>query len=314
MKLFISHASEDKASFVDQLAAALKEHYEIWYDNFALKVGRSLLEQISKGLSECDYGIVVLSPDFFRKKWPQAELDGLFALETPDRKIILPVLKDISAEEVSKHSPILAGRFAAPASAGVEAVVAQIRQATGVAERMRELSPVDRIMKEARTLAHSLKHKQDAEFLMQSPQGVYLVEQSLAQVCEIVERQVAAIQKETPILNFQVQNFLGKKKELFLYIKSQKDKIGIACAIPGLTGYSAASAKFKIEVGTWANNEFEQEGRFQHLRQTEYDVFISAERTLLWKSRRNTKHNAEEMAEIIFKELIEETRKVNKLG
>ena len=91
--LFVCHASEDKESFVRPLARSLNEHpgFKVFYDEFSLVMGDSLLVSISKGLRECDFGVVVFSPDFLRKKWTQEELAGLFARETAERKIILPV-------------------------------------------------------------------------------------------------------------------------------------------------------------------------------------------------------------------------------
>ena len=83
MRLFISYASEDRADFVEPLAKQLAESYEVWFAPYELKVGQSLLMQIDAGLRSCDYGVVVLSHHFFRKKWPPAELSGLFALEGP---------------------------------------------------------------------------------------------------------------------------------------------------------------------------------------------------------------------------------------
>jgi hypothetical protein len=77
------------------------------------------LEKIDQGLAACDFGIVVLSKAFFEKKWPRAELDGLFARETRSRKVILPIWKDITEEEVKAHSPILASRFAVSTTAGL---------------------------------------------------------------------------------------------------------------------------------------------------------------------------------------------------
>jgi hypothetical protein len=85
MKLFISHASEDKDEFVRALAEMLRLDFEVWYDEYVLTLSDSLLQKINQGLRESDYGIVVLSCAFFAKRWPQAELDGLFALETERR-------------------------------------------------------------------------------------------------------------------------------------------------------------------------------------------------------------------------------------
>ena len=90
---FICHASEDKDAFVRPLAEALRSHHvEVWYDEFALDVGDSLREAIDRGLAASRYGIVVLSPSFFRKRWPKRELNGLVAREmAEDRGMILPV-------------------------------------------------------------------------------------------------------------------------------------------------------------------------------------------------------------------------------
>jgi TIR domain len=80
--LFLSHAWEDKDAFVRPLAEALSLEFDVWYDEYALKPGDSLLEKISEGLRSCDRGIVVLSRHFFEKRWTQAELNGLFAHTT----------------------------------------------------------------------------------------------------------------------------------------------------------------------------------------------------------------------------------------
>jgi TIR domain len=64
----------------------------VWYDEFTLKVGDSLRRKIDTGLRNSDFGIVILSKNFFLKNWPQTELDGLYAKAMAGtRKIILPV-------------------------------------------------------------------------------------------------------------------------------------------------------------------------------------------------------------------------------
>jgi len=79
---FISHASEDKDSFVRPLATALASFgVNIWYDEFTLELGDSLSQSIDKGLAKSRYGVVVLSKSFMSKSWPQRELSGLVARE-----------------------------------------------------------------------------------------------------------------------------------------------------------------------------------------------------------------------------------------
>ena len=110
---FISHASEDKESFVRRLAMSLQDAgASVWYDEYTLTVGQSLRREIERGLANSTYGIVVLSRHFFAKKWPQLELDGLFALDGRDGKRILPIWHEITKDEVLRHSPMLADRVA----------------------------------------------------------------------------------------------------------------------------------------------------------------------------------------------------------
>lgn len=111
--VFVSHASEDKDDFVRPFVNALiSEGLTVWYDEFELSVGMSLRRSIDNGLSNSKYGIVVLSEYFFKKEWPQKELDGLFAREVNGEKVILPLWHKISKNEVLNYSPIIADMVA----------------------------------------------------------------------------------------------------------------------------------------------------------------------------------------------------------
>ena len=112
--VFISHASEDKESFVRELADTLIEEYNIkvWYDEFSIKWGDSLRKSIDKGLKSSKFGIVVISKSFIKKGWTNYELDGLFQKEMTYGKTILPIWHDITKDEVQDFSPSLAGRKA----------------------------------------------------------------------------------------------------------------------------------------------------------------------------------------------------------
>ena len=110
---FISHASEDKQKLVKPLADALtRMGYRIWYDEFELRVGDSLRQSIDKGLVNSGFGIVILSPSFFSKNWPQYELNGLTAREMKGHKVILPIWHMVDRDEVFSYSPPLADKVA----------------------------------------------------------------------------------------------------------------------------------------------------------------------------------------------------------
>jgi transcriptional regulator with XRE-family HTH domain len=125
--VFVCHASEDKEPFVRRLVDRLgRENVHVWYDSFELKLGDSLRRSIERGLSLSRYGVVVLSPRFFAKEWPQRELDGMAALEVDGRKVILPVWHGVGRKEVRAKSPILADRVAIRSDQGVDTVVKEI--------------------------------------------------------------------------------------------------------------------------------------------------------------------------------------------
>lgn len=109
----ISHAWEDKEDFVRPLAHALRDAgLQVWYDEFALRIGDSLRRSIDKGLAASRFGLVVLSEHFFLKKWPNYELDGLMTKSDTNDQIILPVWHNIGREEVLAYSPSLADKIA----------------------------------------------------------------------------------------------------------------------------------------------------------------------------------------------------------
>jgi hypothetical protein len=98
----------------------------LWYDELSLTIGDSLRRSIDKGLSRARHGIVVLSPSFFAKEWPQRALDGLVAREINGEKVILPVWHNVNFAAVSRYSPTLADRKAAQSKDGIEEVVRQL--------------------------------------------------------------------------------------------------------------------------------------------------------------------------------------------
>ena len=112
------------------LALSLRQKdLELWYDDFVLKVGDSLRREIDRGLAQSQYGIVLLSHYFFRKYWPQKELDELTAREELGEKVILPVWHNINKAKVTYYSPILTDIVAAKSSIGIEAVTNKLIKA-----------------------------------------------------------------------------------------------------------------------------------------------------------------------------------------
>jgi hypothetical protein len=163
--VFISHASEDKSEVALPLARYLESlGLKVWLDEFELTIGDSLRRMIDHGLATSRFGIVVLSPSFFRKGWTNRELDGLVAREDTE-KFILPIWHNVTREDVTKFSPTLAGKLAVSTNQGIEHVARQVMRAiqrdaplpaatqlnslSAGDERTRELSELRRNMLEA---------------------------------------------------------------------------------------------------------------------------------------------------------------------
>ncbi|MEK7762491.1 MAG: toll/interleukin-1 receptor domain-containing protein [Nitrospirota bacterium] len=128
--VFICHASEDKTEVVEPLAVALKgEGFAVWYDRSELTIGDSLRQKIDDGLIKSRFGIVVISPKFFAKKWPGLELDGLVQKEISGEKVILPVWHNVSHADVSRYSLPLAGKVAGSTSQGIPPLVQELIRA-----------------------------------------------------------------------------------------------------------------------------------------------------------------------------------------
>jgi hypothetical protein len=131
--VFICHAGADKEAVARPLAQYLQEiGFRVWYDEFSLRIGDSLRRSIDKGLANTRFGIVILSPNFFKREWPQAELDGLFARQRAGSKVILPVWHQLSLADVRTQSPQLADLIA-------------VRTDGGIAEAAKSLAEVMRL-------------------------------------------------------------------------------------------------------------------------------------------------------------------------
>jgi len=129
--VFVSHASEDKAAVVVPLTEELiKRGLRVWVYYRELRLGDKLRERIDEGLRRSRFGVVIVSPRFFAKQWPQTELNGLVALEMADgRKRILPIWHDVEYADVAKQSPTLAARLAAKWAEGANKVADEIMRA-----------------------------------------------------------------------------------------------------------------------------------------------------------------------------------------
>jgi hypothetical protein len=124
---FISHAVEDKIPIANELCAKLEmAGLKIWYSGKELGIGDSIEKTIEKGLNRSRYGIVILSPTYLAKNWTIREFYTLLAKEIEEQKVILPVLYNITLDELKNKDLLMADRFAVNAERGIDFVVERL--------------------------------------------------------------------------------------------------------------------------------------------------------------------------------------------
>lgn len=104
-RVFISHSSEDK-EFVRSLSNDLDNlGITVWFDEWELSVGDSIIDKIFEGLGASDILIIVLSPSSVVSRWVKEELNVANMRRISDGDVrVLPVLyKDCEIPLALKH-------------------------------------------------------------------------------------------------------------------------------------------------------------------------------------------------------------------
>ena len=122
--VFISYASEDRHLIRPFVHALEDAGLRVWWDQGEITIGDRLSEKISQGLTKSRYGIVIISPYFVGKHWPEAELRSLLARETATgNTVILPIRLTITHSELADKYPLLADIVTAELSEDVSLLV-----------------------------------------------------------------------------------------------------------------------------------------------------------------------------------------------
>jgi hypothetical protein len=209
IKLFISHASEDKAEIAEPLTAALKHDFDVWFDQEKLTAGDSLRLEIARGLAHTDYGVVIFSPHFLRKYWTQAELGALTALESRERKVIIPILWQTTIEEVKRLDPIMADRVMIDGSLPISKIVDAIKLATGSAQRAVQIERMPQVTDRLKALEQKLSHQQRAEQMSHTEEGVQKVRAAACELFEFIQQTLGSSGEPNSALSFSFETTPG---------------------------------------------------------------------------------------------------------
>jgi hypothetical protein len=106
-RVFVSHATEDKARFVTAFAARLRASgIDAWVDQWEMLPGDSLVDKIfEEGLKDADAIIIVLSRFSVDKKWVREELNAAVVRKIENNCRLIPVrLDDCQVPECLRHT------------------------------------------------------------------------------------------------------------------------------------------------------------------------------------------------------------------
>lgn len=107
--VFLSHASADKISYVEELKQMLDTlGIDVFYDKDTIEWGDKWKKKIYEGLEKSEFAIIVISENFFGREWTEKELKELLERQNDEgQKLILPILHNITPEQLrEKYSEI----------------------------------------------------------------------------------------------------------------------------------------------------------------------------------------------------------------
>ncbi|MBL8768965.1 MAG: toll/interleukin-1 receptor domain-containing protein, partial [Planctomycetes bacterium] len=101
MRVFVSHASEDKAR-VRELADALRSRgFDPWLDEWEIHGGDDFVRRINEGIHACPVAVIVFSASAWRSPWVDAETSYLAYARIKEGKVVVPlVLGDVASESI----------------------------------------------------------------------------------------------------------------------------------------------------------------------------------------------------------------------
>lgn len=140
MKIFISHATNDKVTIALPLYTQLQIHnLNPWIDKKDIKYSSSLFHSINRGLAESLYAVVIISPSFIASDWTNKELEAIHNRHV-EKKIshLFLVYHQIERDSVVDIYPLLCDNFAFDSMDGVEYIAQKIQSSIKTKQEIRD--------------------------------------------------------------------------------------------------------------------------------------------------------------------------------
>lgn len=103
-KIYLAHASEDKARVRPIAEFLMANGVEVWFDEWEIEPGDSLRQKMEEGLGSMTHFVVVLTETSIAKPWVAKEIDVGLVQQIGGKSRFVPLVVDL---EPSKLSPFL---------------------------------------------------------------------------------------------------------------------------------------------------------------------------------------------------------------
>lgn len=256
--IFISHASEDKEEIANDLAAAMNERFDVWYDDYVLRVGDSLREQIDEGLKKADFGIVILSKNFFQKDWPKKELNGLFQLESANNKVILPVWHNVTRDDIASFSLMLADKVGVNTDKGLDHVVESLCLAVESANTTASFSHTESPMDKLKALDSEASHSKEVAEKIADFEGVDDVMNSIKKSIADLNDSIEKYNSQAGQLKFGKKTSTQNAQVVYYDINLPYRRLFIL-RLAGLHTNSATDAGLKLSIHRYLPTDLPEE-------------------------------------------------------
>lgn len=103
-RVFLSYCSKDRYFVADLARRLADEGIDVWYDQWEIRVGDSIVDKINQGIASSDYLIIVLSKNSVTSRWVREELAAATVRTIQKDAFLLPVLlEDCDIPELLRH-------------------------------------------------------------------------------------------------------------------------------------------------------------------------------------------------------------------
>jgi hypothetical protein len=273
----------------------------VWYDTDSLHLGDSLTFDISDGLKNCDYALVVLRPIYTTKKWCRREYAAIVHLESDEKKILLPIWHNISEDKIKQFDASLLDRIAIPSTRRLDDIILAIETGTWTGQKAREVG--DPLRKEYSELADALADHNANERLSRNEQGVRLAEQELFHLFDVFEKRIDQIRGSMQIQKQRRNQGTTFRDHYPAVAASGRFRINVEIGYLNTYGNVTTSAKLVITLFAWPDDTPPMlaavYGQRDQLRQIVFTPRFTVSEKVQWKNDEDASiHTSEQVVEI----------------